>query len=226
MRQQLASPKLQVTAKSCMYQLANVLSDHLKKHTKVSLEASGTKVAEKSLRILALACADLQKATGYLPGFGLLGLRMDRFKASAVDSPCILRGEIARLLQPPLMSEDIVQVVKKKSCTDSLTEDILQHLNEGSGEDFASSFRFVGDAAAERMFLAVQQAQLKAQEEHPSASTMALCPSLGATLSGSGFRHAEVLVLLCPWTNIASETPGVPPIRPRHSHDFIERNEM
>lgn len=25
-------------------------------------------------------------------GFGLLGLRMDRFKASAVDSPCILRA--------------------------------------------------------------------------------------------------------------------------------------
>lgn len=57
-------------------------------------------------------------------GFGLLALRLDDFEATQVDKVCYLRGQVARRLEPPLLSEDVVQVVKKGWRPRSLLEQL------------------------------------------------------------------------------------------------------
>ncbi|CAK9019161.1 unnamed protein product [Durusdinium trenchii] len=219
----LSVPQLKVRTSSCVYETAGQLTEHLKRDPEVQLEASGLKVAEKSLRILSLAGADLQKCTGYLPGFGALGLRLDHFRATTLSTPCELRARVARLLEPPLVSDSIVQVVTKKSSWPGLAEGILHQLDGGEAalEHFAECFRFVGAGPAELVLLAAQHVE----KERPGLR-LALCPSLGASLDHTGgFRYNEVLVLLCSWSNVASEAPGLPAIRPRHSAKFLEALE-
>eukprot|EP00913_Durusdinium_trenchii_P017978 g16895.t1 len=169
----LSVPQLKVRTSSCVYETAGQLTEHLKRDPEVQLEASGLKVAEKSLRILSLAGADLQKCTGYLPGFGALGLRLDHFRATTLSTPCELRARVARLLEPPLVSDSIVQVVTKKSSWPGLAEGILHQLD--GGEAALEHF-------AEHLGLSVV-VSCGGNGERPGLR-LALCPSLGFYRAG------------------------------------------
>ncbi|CAE8599010.1 unnamed protein product, partial [Polarella glacialis] len=196
---------------------------HLQKDTEVLLKAGGPGTSEKLLRVIALASADLQKASGYLPGFGRIALRLDRYEAAVHStSPSSISGVIARLLEAPVSAVGQSIVFRKDADSSEMGRE-LAVLIRGEGDGLRSAeVRSVGDASADRLLQAVQLAQRLLREGGDSRLRLGICPQLGVSLSSSKLDSAELVSFICPWGSVADVVPGLLPLRARHHSRFYE----
>eukprot|EP00931_Biecheleriopsis_adriatica_P061004 TRINITY_DN36659_c0_g1_i2.p1 TRINITY_DN36659_c0_g1~~TRINITY_DN36659_c0_g1_i2.p1 ORF type:complete len:146 (-),score=17.83 TRINITY_DN36659_c0_g1_i2:210-647(-) len=136
----------------------------------------------------------------------------------------MLRGRIARLLElQEAINSDRPIVVRKDSNWKALGHEICCMVRgEGDGA-LSVVLRLLGDAPAERSLMAVQTAQQLLQQGCSGEYIqLGICPALGVSLSSSNFSRSEILLLVCAWKHVATDLPGLSPVRPRHHPRFYE----
>eukprot|EP00444_Apocalathium_aciculiferum_P026844 CAMPEP_0183443674 /NCGR_PEP_ID=MMETSP0370-20130417/92635_1 /TAXON_ID=268820 /ORGANISM="Peridinium aciculiferum, Strain PAER-2" /LENGTH=290 /DNA_ID=CAMNT_0025633763 /DNA_START=39 /DNA_END=908 /DNA_ORIENTATION=- len=167
--------------------------------------AGGAAVACRALRICSLAAQDLQKASGYLPGFGRLALRIDRYEASSHN----LVATIGRLIDTPSQQDvDKMLVMRRDTDVETLAEVLAERMRAGEGEILTRS---VGNDSACRLLQAVCAARgILMREEGPTSVPLAVAPTLGNALSSWSLDRLEFVSAVLRWSSPADAAPELP----------------
>lgn len=205
-------PTLKVPMKGELYAAAGDLAGNLIRVPEVQVEASGSPAAGlRVLRLCSLAHLELQKTTGFLPGFGHLALRLKRYEQPLrAPQQYTLWATVARVVDVPLPSlEDSTSpplVVRRDSDAGKLAVLLVDRLRQSSE---VVIFRCVGEAAAGHVLWAVSVA------EKQLASTLAVAPRFGNSLSAWSLDRQEVILAIARWTQPAPLLPA--PLRWKNS---------
>ena len=181
----------------------------LRRAPEVEIHALGVAAAEHALHVCAVASPELRKASGFLPGFGRLALRLDRYDAPPEFARHTLAATLGRLVDLPEPAGR--PLLMSRSAEAEEAGEWLARALEGGG---CVAVRCVGAAAAHQTLRALRLAQERL------GTPLCLSPALGASLSSTRLDRVELVSSICRWSSPASPLPEPPAARQRHRADF------
>lgn len=134
-------PLLSFKGDTHAYNFSEVLAKELRRSPEVIVNGSGVRIAHTVLHGLIYARHDLYRTTGFLPRFGRLALRLDKYTVPTWGS-AVLEGAVARLIDVPV-SEGFT-VLSRRSDPEEVRKWLRHELHAHNN----ATFRLVGEVNA------------------------------------------------------------------------------
>jgi len=190
-----------------VYVLCHSVCNALRTSPEAVIHATGAGCAIRALRVLVLADAELRRQVGGMEGFGQLALRIDSYHLPLSDvGHTVITA--ARFVDLPALRIEVAPLVANGStCPVEFGNRIARQLCDGpwaaGGQPNAAvAVRFVGEAAADRVFQAMSVAHEALRRDNMAATELAVAPvpeTVRTCLSTTTRDPSEMTVIICPW---------------------------
>ncbi|CAK0876428.1 unnamed protein product [Prorocentrum cordatum] len=183
---------------SKIYAACEQLVAALRVRPEVALRAEGAAAALSALRVCAAAEHELRRASGFLPGFGRLALRLGAF--GDTGGGVVLLASVGRLPGAPAAPAGSPPLpVARRSDPGEVAGALARRLRAGGAGPVV--LRAVGPAAADNLLRAVRAAQA---ELAAKGAALAVAPALGASLAFDRLDQNELQASVFWWTQPAA----------------------